>query len=134
MFADFPREYELLVYNDGSSDATAEVLAPYADALPLTILGGPQHVGYAKAIDALLRTTIGRCRYPRRDAVILMQGDFTDQPEHVPELVKRFGVARTSSSVNRRSMHRFRSRCGSCSGWGTGCHAGSRKSRASAIR
>jgi glycosyltransferase involved in cell wall biosynthesis len=90
MFADFPREYELLVYNDGSTDATAEILAPYAEVLPLTILGGPQHVGYARAIDALLRTATNRCRYPRRDAVILMQGDFTDQPEHVPELVKRF--------------------------------------------
>jgi len=90
MFADFPREYELIVYNDGSSDATAEVLAPYADALPVTILGGGEHVGYARAIDALLRTALNRCRYPRRDAVILLQGDFTDQPEHVPELVKRF--------------------------------------------
>jgi len=90
MFADFPREYELIVYNDGSSDATAEVLAPYADALPVTILGGGEHVGYARAIDALLRTALNRCRYPRRDAVILLQGDFTDQPEHIPELVKRF--------------------------------------------
>ena len=90
MFADFPREYELLVYNDGSSDATAEVLAPYADALPVTILGGTKHVGYARAIDELLRTALNRCRYPRRDAVILMQGDFTDQPEQIPDLVKRF--------------------------------------------
>lgn len=89
-FADFPREYELIVYNDGSSDATAEVLAPYTDALPVTVLGGKTHVGYAKAIDALLREALQRCRYPRRDAVILMQGDFTDQPEHIPELVKRF--------------------------------------------
>ncbi|HEX6314714.1 MAG TPA: glycosyltransferase family 2 protein [Gemmatimonadaceae bacterium] len=89
-FAEFPREYELLVYNDGSSDATAEVLAPYADALPVTILGGQEHVGYARAIDALLRAALERCRYPRRDAVILMQGDFTDQPEHIAELVKRF--------------------------------------------
>ena len=89
-FADFPREYELLVYNDGSSDATAEVLAPYADALPVTILGGNDHVGYARAIDALFRAALDRCRYPRRDAVILMQGDLTDQPEHIPELVKRF--------------------------------------------
>jgi glycosyltransferase involved in cell wall biosynthesis len=89
-FADFPREYELIVFNDGSSDATAEVLAPYADALPLTILGGDQHVGYAKAMDALLRAALARCRYPRRDAVIVMQGDFTDQPEHIAELVKRF--------------------------------------------
>ena len=90
MFADFPREYELIVYNDGSSDATAEVLAPYADALPVTILGGGEHVGYARAIDALMRAALNRCRYPRRDAVILLQGDFTDQPEHIPELVKRF--------------------------------------------
>ena len=90
MFADFPREYELIVFNDGSTDSTAEVLAPYADALPLTILGGKEHVGYAKAVDSLLRTALTRCRYPRRDAVVLMQGDFTDQPEHIPELVKRF--------------------------------------------
>jgi glycosyltransferase involved in cell wall biosynthesis len=89
-FADFQREYELLVYNDGSSDATAEVLAPYADALPVTILGGKEHVGYARAIDELLRAALSRCRYPRRDAVVLMQGDFTDQPEQIPELVKRF--------------------------------------------
>jgi glycosyltransferase involved in cell wall biosynthesis len=88
--AEFPREYELIVFNDGSSDATAEVLAPYAEALPVTILGGPEHVGYARAVDTLLRTALNRCRYPRRDAVILMQGDFTDQPEHIPELVKRF--------------------------------------------
>jgi glycosyltransferase involved in cell wall biosynthesis len=90
VFADFPREYELIVFNDGSTDATAEVLAPYADALPVTILGGPGHVGYARAIDALFRAALDRCRYPRRDAVILMQGDLTDRPEQIPELVKRF--------------------------------------------
>src|SRR6185503_4087247 len=66
-FADFQREYELIVFNDGSTDATAEVLAPYTDALPLTILGGPQHVGYAKALDVLFRAALDRCRYPRRD-------------------------------------------------------------------
>ncbi|HEX4932989.1 MAG TPA: glycosyltransferase, partial [Gemmatimonadaceae bacterium] len=31
-----------------------------------------------------------RTKYARRDAVITLQGDFTDQPEHIPELVKRF--------------------------------------------
>ena len=89
-FEEFPREYELLVYNDGSTDATAETLAAYADVLPLTVLGGDRHVGYAAAVDALLHAAAERTRYARRDAVIVMQGDFTDRPEHLPELVKRF--------------------------------------------
>jgi len=90
LFAEFPREYELLVYNDGSTDATAEVLGPYAEVLPLAVLGGSHRVGYGAAIDALFRAALARCRYPRRDAVILMQGDLTDRAEQIPELVKRF--------------------------------------------
>jgi glycosyltransferase involved in cell wall biosynthesis len=90
VFQEYAREYEVLVFNDGSTDGTADVLQPYTKALPLTVLGGPVHAGYAHAVDALLREASRRTRYPRRDAVILMQGDFTDQPEHIPELVRRF--------------------------------------------
>lgn len=87
---DFPREYEIVVFNDGSTDATAETLQPYGDVLPLSVLGGERHVGYAGALDALCRAVVAKTRYPRRDAMLLLQGDFTDQPEHIPELVKRF--------------------------------------------
>jgi glycosyltransferase involved in cell wall biosynthesis len=89
VFQEQPREYEVLVYDDGSTDATADTLEPYQRVMPLTILGG-KHLGYAGAVDALCREASKRTRYPRRDAVILMQADFTDQPEHLPELVKRF--------------------------------------------
>lgn len=87
---DFPREYEIVVFNDGSTDATAETLQPYGNVLPLSILGGERHVGYAGALDALCRAVVAKTRYPRRNAMLLMQGDFTDQPEHIPELVRRF--------------------------------------------
>ena len=90
VFQEYSREYEILVFNDGSTDVTAETLKPYADVMPLTVLGGDQHLGYDRALDALCRAVSARTRYPRRDAMITLQADFTDQPEHLPELVKRF--------------------------------------------
>lgn len=90
VFQEYAREYEIVVYDDGSDDATAETIEPYRKVLPLTVLRGQGHVGYAGAVEALVRHVAKRTRYPRRDAMILMQGDFTEQPEHLPELVKRF--------------------------------------------
>lgn len=87
---DFAREYELIVYNDGSSDATAETLESYSEVLPLSIIGGTRHEGYARAVDNLVRAVARRTRYPRRDGLVIMQADFTDRPEDLPELVKRF--------------------------------------------
>ncbi|MCY7378526.1 MAG: glycosyltransferase family 2 protein [Gemmatimonadaceae bacterium] len=89
VFQEHPREYEVIVFDDGSTDATADILAPYKSVMPLTVLGGAR-VGYAAAVDALCREASRRTRYPRRDAVIFVQADFTDQPEHLPELIKRF--------------------------------------------
>jgi glycosyltransferase involved in cell wall biosynthesis len=90
VFQEYSREYEVLVYDDGSTDTTAETLEPYRDVMPLTVLGGREHLGYDRALDALAREVSSRTRYPRRDAMITLQADFTDQPEHLPELIKRF--------------------------------------------
>lgn len=90
VFQEYSREYEVLVYDGGSTDATGETLEPYTKVLPLTVLGGREAVSYGAAVDALVREASARTKYPRRDALILMQGDFTDPPEHLPELVKRF--------------------------------------------
>jgi glycosyltransferase involved in cell wall biosynthesis len=90
VFQAYSREYEIIVYDDGSTDETRERLAPYAEIAPLTVLRSDTRQGYAHAIDKLCREVSRKTRYPRRDAMILMQGDFTDQPEHLPEIVKRF--------------------------------------------
>jgi len=90
VFQDYSREYEIIVYDDGSTDGTRQTLEPYAEVIPLTIMRGEKRQGYGFALDKLVREVSRRTRYARRDALILMQADFTDQPEHIPELVKRF--------------------------------------------
>lgn len=90
VFQEQSREYEVLVYDDASTDATPETLAPYTEVMPVTILRGETRLGYAGALDRLCRAAVKRTRYPRRDALVVMQADFTDPPEQLPELLKRF--------------------------------------------
>ncbi|HXY29180.1 MAG TPA: glycosyltransferase family 2 protein [Gemmatimonadaceae bacterium] len=90
VFDEFSREYEIVVLDDGSTDTTAETLRPYPEVLPLTVMRNERAAGYAAALDTLARTVSQRTRYPRRDAAVFMQADFTDQPESLPEMVKLF--------------------------------------------
>jgi glycosyltransferase involved in cell wall biosynthesis len=89
VFAAFPREYQLLVLDDASSDTTAEVLEPYARVLPLTVLRRTERQGYAASVEELLRKAVDLTDRPKRDAAILMHADFAHNPQTVPDLVRR---------------------------------------------
>jgi dolichol-phosphate mannosyltransferase len=89
VFAGFPREYQLLVLDDGSSDPTAEVLERYTRVLPLTVTRHAERKGYAASVEELLREAVERTDRPKRDCAILMHADLAHGPHFIPDLVRR---------------------------------------------
>jgi glycosyltransferase involved in cell wall biosynthesis len=117
VFAGFPREYQLLVLDDGSDDGTPEVLERYNRVLPLTVIRHQERTGYAASVEELLRQAVNRTDRPKRDAAILMHADFAHGPHFIPDLVRRIesgadiviaeGKLQGEPSRSRRLVRRF---------------------------
>jgi glycosyltransferase involved in cell wall biosynthesis len=90
VFTDLDRDFRILVVDDASTDGTAEVLEPYRRVLPLTVFRNETRRGYAASLEKLIGEAIDLSRYPKRDALLVMQADFTDGPEMIPEMLRRF--------------------------------------------
>ncbi len=89
LFTSFNREYQLIVVNDGSTDATDEILAPYTRALPLTLLTHRNRQGYARSLEVLVREAVKRTDRPQRDLAVTLQADFSESPDDVLDLIKK---------------------------------------------
>ena len=88
VMGEFGRDYEILVLDDASTDGTQEVLRRYRRSLPLRVFSSEERVGYARALERLIREAVERAPYPKRDAIVTLQGDFTEHPEDLVTLVK----------------------------------------------
>jgi glycosyltransferase involved in cell wall biosynthesis len=117
VFTGFPREYQLLVGDDASTDSTAEILQPYSRVLPLTVLRSDRRQGYAATVEGLLRHAAQRSDRPKRDCAVIMHADFKHGPQFLPELVRRIeggadlvvgeGVLHGESSRPHRLLRRW---------------------------
>lgn len=88
VMAEFGRDYRILVLDDASGDDTPEVLARYEDVLPLEVIRSETRLGYPRAVERLLERAVELAPYPKRDGAVVLQGDFTEDPSHIVELVK----------------------------------------------
>ena len=76
--------HEILLVNDGSSDATPEMLRDEAAKDDrLTVLLFSRNFGHQAAISAALEHASG-------DVVVLMDGDLQDRPEEIPRFLERW--------------------------------------------
>ena len=76
--------HEIVLVDDGSSDATFDLLARAARDDPrLVVVELSRNFGHQAALTAALD-------HVRGDAVVLMDGDLQDRPEAIPAFVERF--------------------------------------------
>jgi len=89
VFTAFPREYQLLVCDDASTDGTREMLASYAKVLPMTVITHRERRGYARTLEELLQQALQRTDRPRRDCAIILHADFSHSPDDMEAMVRR---------------------------------------------
>jgi glycosyltransferase involved in cell wall biosynthesis len=93
---DIGEEWEAVYVNDGSKDTSLELLRGLQEFDPhVVVVDLSRNWGHMGAISAGLQTARG-------DAVVLMDGDFQDPPDVIPELVEAWrGGAQVVVAVRR---------------------------------
>jgi dolichol-phosphate mannosyltransferase len=99
---DIGEEWEVVYVNDGSRDSSLQLLKELQTVDPhVVVVDLSRNWGHMGAITAGLQTAAG-------DAVVLMDGDFQDPPEVVPELVAAWREGAEVVTAVRRSRQEGR--------------------------
>src|SRR3954470_16177933 len=78
------REWEVVLVNDGSRDASAQMIRKFAQEDPrFKLVDLSRNWGHQPAVTAGIH-------HARGDCVILIDGDLQDPPEVIPEMVKKW--------------------------------------------
>jgi len=95
-------EWEVVYVNDGSRDSSLELLRGLQMEDPhVVVVDLSRNWGHMGAISAGLQTARG-------DAIVLMDGDFQDPPEVIPELVEAWRQGAQVVAAVRRSRQESR--------------------------
>ena len=81
-------DYQVIAYNDGSTDNTLDILKQNKHGIPLKIIGKEQNEGLGFAFFSLIREVI-KLSFNEEDIAIVLDSDNTHNPEHVYQMVNK---------------------------------------------
>lgn len=82
-------DYRVVIVNDGSSDATAEVAAKYASEFPVDVIPHPINRGLGETERDGFEYIAAHCA--PEDVIVRMDCDDTHEPEYIPALLAKLG-------------------------------------------
>jgi dolichol-phosphate mannosyltransferase len=88
VLSDHSAEYEIIVVNDGSSDATADIANRLAQEVPLQLVSHEQNRGLGQAILTGIAAALRASQRPD-DVIVFMDADNTHSPAYIPQMAAK---------------------------------------------
>lgn len=92
VFAAEGYDYRVVVADDGSTDATAQILAELAAEMPVRVITHEQNRGLGAAIQTVLRGALEETTSPHNDIIVSMDADNTHAPSYIPGMAHKIAV------------------------------------------